>query len=214
MPRPPFSRATRRARLRTSVGVSAGVSSINNGTSLSLVTARFSLGQSSCSSLPLRTRVWSMRPIEDSIRIISESAGISILNTRMGNFCVSTACSTRFIAKLVLPIEGRPATITRSESCKPEVILSSSAKPVLRPVISPPDWNSSSIRPRAACSSGLISCGPPDLGPSSEICIIRRSARSSNSSDLRPSGLNPLSAMSCAASISLRKLARSRTTCA
>ena len=84
IPRPPLSRATRRARLRTSVGVSAGVSSIYSGTSLSLLTAVLSLGQSSCSSLPLRIRFWSMRPIDDSMRIISESAGISILNTRIG----------------------------------------------------------------------------------------------------------------------------------
>ena len=212
MPSSPCSRITRRTRLRTSVGVRAGVSSIYSGTSLSLLTAVLSLGQSSCSSLPLRILVWSIRPTEDSMRMISESAGISMLNTRMGLAWLRMACSTRFMAKLVLPMEGRPATITRSAGCRPEVMPSRSLNPVLRPVISPPELNSSSILPMADCNSGLTDWGPPALGPCSEICMMRRSASSISSSGVRPSGLNPLSAISWAASISLRRLARSLTT--
>ncbi len=69
------------------------------------------------------------------MRMISDSAGISMLNTSTGRSCFSTAFSTRFIANAVLPIEGRPATITRSARCRPEVRSSRSMKPVLCPVI-------------------------------------------------------------------------------
>ncbi len=45
------------------------------------------------------------------------------------------ACSAMLIAKAVLPIEGRPATIIKSERCNPPVILSKSSNPVSIPVI-------------------------------------------------------------------------------
>ena len=54
-------------------------------------------------------------------------------------------------------MEGRPATITRSDGCMPLVILSRSLKPVDKPVMSPPEWNSSSIRSKALDSSGFTS---------------------------------------------------------
>ena len=44
------------------------------------------------------------------------------------------AFSQRFIANVVLPIEGRAATMMRSEGCKPAVFLSKSTKPVVTPV--------------------------------------------------------------------------------
>ena len=50
--------------------------------------------------------------------------------------CTPTCCAT-FITKLVLPIEGRAATITRSDRWRPEVISSRSVKPVGTPVTSP-----------------------------------------------------------------------------
>jgi hypothetical protein len=37
---------------------------------------------------------------------------------------------TIFIARAVLPIEGRPAIMIKSPFCKPEVFLSNSVKPV------------------------------------------------------------------------------------
>ena len=40
--------------------------------------------------------------------------------------CARTAFSTRFMANAVLPIEGLPATIIRSDFCQPEVISSRS----------------------------------------------------------------------------------------
>ena len=41
-----------------------------------------------------------------------------------------------FMQKLVLPIAGRAATMTRSERCRPEVNSSKSVKPVATPVTS------------------------------------------------------------------------------
>jgi hypothetical protein len=42
-----------------------------------------------------------------------------------------------FKAKAVFPIDGRAATIIRSDGCKPEVIWLSSVKPVSMPVSLP-----------------------------------------------------------------------------
>ena len=47
------------------------------------------------------------------------------------------ACSAMFSTRLVFPIDGRAATMTRSDFWKPEVISSSSTKPVGTPVTSP-----------------------------------------------------------------------------
>ena len=41
------------------------------------------------------------------------------------------AFSQAFIANVVLPMEGRAATMMRSEGCKPAVFLSNSTKPVV-----------------------------------------------------------------------------------
>ena len=165
----PCSRTTRRRRERISLGESAAVSSINNCLSFSRFTAEVRRGQSSSSNCPERTRVWSMRPSEESIRSISDSAGISMENTMTGLSLEMTACSTKFMAKVVLPIEGRPAMITKSEGCRPEVISSRSRKPVDSPVISPLRLKSSSIRSTALVSRSLIPMGPPVLGRSSAI---------------------------------------------
>ncbi len=132
-------------------------------------------------------------------------------NTITGRSLAITACSTRFMAKVVLPMEGRPAMITRSEGCRPEVISSRSRNPVERPVISPFMLNSSSMRSTALASSSLMPMGPPDLGRSSLIWNTSRSASSSSSSAGRPWGLKAPSAIWLAARISLRSVARSRT---
>ena len=63
-----------------------------------------------------------------------------MLNTATGSLSPSSACSARFIAKLVLPMDGRPATMTRSEACSPEVRPSRSVKPVETPVIGLSRW--------------------------------------------------------------------------
>ena len=162
----------------------------------------------------MRTAVWLIRPREASMRIISCWAGISMENTRIGASWCKIACSTRFMAKDVLPMEGRPATMIRSDFCRPEVLLSRSRKPVLKPVILPPARLSSSTRSSVPLSSVSTSSGPPAFGPCSPICIMRRSASSISSPAPRPRGLKPLSAMVWAASIRRRSTDRSRTTCA
>ena len=82
--------------------------------SLSSATCEVSRGQSSGPSLPVRTFCWSIRPSDESILMVSCSAGISMLNTMTGSLARIAASSTRFIENAVFPIEGRPATMIRS----------------------------------------------------------------------------------------------------
>ena len=151
----PCSRAIRRVRDRISVGDNDGVSSINSGRSFNLLTALVSFGQSSSSSLPVNTLPNGIRPIAEIIRMIIALAGISILKTMTGLSLLSTACSTRFTAKAVFPIEGLAATMIKSDRCKPEVFSSSSVKPVLIPVRVLSELNSSSMRSTAPFNRGF-----------------------------------------------------------
>ncbi len=59
---------------------------------------------------------------------------ISIEKTRTGSFTSRPTYSAMLSARLVLPIAGRPATMTSSPGCRPEVISSKSTKPVATPV--------------------------------------------------------------------------------
>ena len=213
-PRSPCSRTIRRARVRISIGDRPAVSSINSLRSLSMLTAEVRRGQSSSSRRPERTLVWSMRPSEDSIRMISDSPGISSENTSTALSLRITAFSTRFMAKVVLPIDGRPATIIRSAGCKPDVMLSSSVKPVDRPVMEPSLLNSVSMRSIALVSSALTPSGPPVLGRLSAIEKILRSASSSTSVACIPLGLKAVSAISVLTLINWRRVERSRMICA
>ncbi len=79
--------------------------------------------QSSSSSWPVRMRVWSTRDSEARERIMICSEGISRLKIKTGLSCNIAAFSTRFIAKVVLPIDGRAATIIRSDGWSPAVFL-------------------------------------------------------------------------------------------
>ena len=55
------------------------------------------------------------------------------------------AYSARFIAKVVFPIDGLPATIIKSPPCSPVVFSSNSLKPVAIPVTGLSFAESSSI---------------------------------------------------------------------
>ena len=79
--------------------------------------------QSSSSSCPVRILVWSTRDSDARERIMICSEGISRLKIRTGLSCNIAAFSTRFIANVVLPIDGRAATIIKSDGCKPAVFL-------------------------------------------------------------------------------------------
>ena len=48
-----------------------------------------------------------------------------MLKIATGTRALIAACSAMFIARLVLPIDGRPATMIRSPFCSPAVIWSS-----------------------------------------------------------------------------------------
>ena len=130
-----------------------------------------------------------MRPRDDSIRSTMESAGISRENTSTALSVRSTAFSTRFMAKVVLPMDGRPATMIRSAGCRPLVFSSRSAKPVDTPVMASLELNRVSMRSMALVRMSLTPTGPPDFGRASAISKILRSASSSNSLAPRPSGL-------------------------
>ncbi len=75
-----------------------------------------------------------MRPIEEIRRNASCEADISIENTATDFLAWIAACSAMLSAKAVLPIDGRAATMIRSDGCRPEVRLSRSTKPVGTPV--------------------------------------------------------------------------------
>jgi len=184
----PCSRATRRVRARISDGEMPAVSSMNSLRSLSRLTAEVRRGQSSSSSLPVRTLVWSIRPRDDSIRMTIESEGISNEYTSTTLSVRSTAFSTRFMAKVVLPIDGRPATMIRSAGCRPLVFSSRSVKPVEMPVSPSLVLNSVSMRSMVLTRISLIPTGPPVFGRASAISKILRSASSRISAPLRPSG--------------------------
>ncbi len=130
----PYVFVSRRARERTSIAFRAGVSSIRIGASDSRPSAAESFSQSSAARRPVRSLCWSSRPTEPIIRSASCDAPISIENTATGSFASSATCSAMLSASAVLPIDGRPAMITRSPGCSPDVISSRSAKPVGTPV--------------------------------------------------------------------------------
>ena len=72
------------------------------------------------------------------MRKASCSRDISML--KMPTFALAApnaAFSAMLSAKVVLPIEGRPAMTIRSPFCRPAVISSSLLKPVLTPVSAP-----------------------------------------------------------------------------
>ena len=58
-----------------------------------------------------------------SKRSVSASPDISHENTSAGVPCSIAAYSAQFMAKDVLPIEGRPPTMIRSPGCRPAVIV-------------------------------------------------------------------------------------------
>ena len=83
-------------------------------------------GQSSGESAPVRRWLWLTRPSDEIMRRLSCSADISIEKIAVGTLRSMAAFSAMFTASVVLPIDGRPAMITRSPGCRPVVIRSSS----------------------------------------------------------------------------------------
>ena len=93
------------------------------------------------------------------------------------------------MAKVVLPIDGRAATIIKSPACIPEVLLSSSTNPVVKPVILPSVCESSFNLSKTLATTELIALGPCALALllcCSAIEKILVSARSKISLTVRP----------------------------
>ena len=120
--------AARRAGLRGlgAMALSAGVLSIIIGASLKRPSALDNFSQSSGPRRPVRNLCWSNLPTEPIIRNASCDEPISIEKTATGSFRFNATCSPMLSASDVLPIDGLPATTTRSPSCRPDVIRSRS----------------------------------------------------------------------------------------
>ena len=88
-----------------------------------------------------------MRASDVSMRRNSCSFDISRLKKPTVMSVLVPTCCAMFSTRLVFPIDGRAATMTRSAGCSPDVISSRSVKPVGTPVIS-------SLR---ACSFSIVS---------------------------------------------------------
>ncbi len=134
-----------------------------------------------------------------------------MLNTATGIFSCTATCSAIFMAKLVFPMEGRPATITISAGCNPEVSSSKSLKPVETPVMALSLRNSKSMRSTACANSCLTGVKPPWRPPCSAIANTWRSASSSNSAGVRPWVSNALLTISVPTRANWRSTERSRT---
>ena len=78
-----------------------------------------------------------MRPNDEIMRKVSDSADISMLNIAHDLFDPKAAFSAIFTANVVFPMEGRPAMMIKSPGCRPDVISSSFLNPVEMPVIEP-----------------------------------------------------------------------------
>ena len=122
-----------------------------------------------------------MRASDVSRRMNSCSFDISRLKkpTVMPSFV--PMCCAMFRQKLVLPIDGRAATMTRSPGWRPDVISSSSVKPVGTPVTSPFCFCSCSIVSKLSRTSSPIDTKPVRIDASA-ISKICRSAPSRSSS--------------------------------
>ena len=146
------------------------------------------------------------------MRMARASPGISMLKMATGRLTARATFSAKFMAKLVFPIDGRPATMMRSEGWRPEVISSKSAKPVGRPVMGSLRWKRISMRSTALPRRLRRGWKPPPPRCScSAISKTRRSASSSSSATSRPSVLKAMSLMPVPTEMSWRSTERSRT---
>ena len=85
---------------------------------------------------PVISRCASMRATDVSSRMNNCSRDISRLKKPTVRPSFMRACSAMFSTRLVFPIDGRAAMITRSPAWSPRVIWSRSVKPVPMPVMS------------------------------------------------------------------------------
>ncbi len=115
--------------------------------SLSVPIACDSRPQSRSPRKPPRSRCASIRASPVSMRRNSCSFDISRLKMPTVMSVLVPTCCAMFSTRLVLPIDGRAAMITRSPACSPEVISSRSVKPVGTPVTSS----------RRECSFSMVS---------------------------------------------------------
>ena len=96
------------------------------GNSDKLATALINGSNSFWLILPERKRLLAILASPDNILWVNCSRDISKLKTATGNFCSLAILEAILRQKLVLPIEGLPAIIIKSERLKPLVMASRS----------------------------------------------------------------------------------------
>ncbi len=151
------------------------------------------------------------------MRVISCSAGISIekISTDPFTFGSRATFSAMLMASVVLPIDGRPATITRSPPRSPPVRRSKSVNPVASPRMASGLLCHSSIFSINTGSMRRTHCAPSvRRAPRSAISNTRCSAWFTRSRAEVPSSLNTEEEMACPALTSERSSDFSRTICA
>ena len=148
-----------------------GVSSIISCDFAMLSAPSMSLPQSLESRRPLRILSASTVDSRLSIRLTSCTLDISRLNTAVVMPCLIATFSATFKTNAVLPIDGRAATSTKSDGCKPDKYVSRSLNPVGTPVTAPLFLAAMEILSSASnttLSIGIYSC-PPLFFTSSKI---------------------------------------------
>ena len=114
------------------------VSSTQIGAFISLSQAAVSRGQSSCVSLPERTRCDSTFASLHISRCVTSAFDISSVKSATGIDSRTPRLAAMQSASADFPIDGRAARITRLPGWKPDVSRSSSRKPHGIPVTSTP----------------------------------------------------------------------------
>ncbi len=152
-PSPPKRCAWRRPTARIREMVMTGTSETQIGASRSLSVAAASSGPWSAAHSPVFSDGRGIPPTAAKRRSVSCVLVISKLTTRTGFFWLMATSAATFMARVVLPMAGRPATTIIWPDFKPWVNLSRSGIPVPSPSMTTPFWK----RSRRSCSTSTCS---------------------------------------------------------
>ncbi len=157
--------------------VRAGVSSMNSGSVCRSCDARLNDWKSSRLILPMRNASPEIPDCSARMRVASWSADISRLKkATLAPIFLSrsipssssrrkrwAALNAMLVASAVLPMPGRPARISRSESCRPPIFWLMLASPVVMPERCPPELSARS----AILTASVVACAKLLTAPSS-----------------------------------------------
>ncbi len=162
---------SRRAFERNSKTESAGVSSMNRGAEPSGLVADSRWRHCSGVRRPLFTSL-PLRPVSATIRrIMSCTEDISSEKNATPASWSTAMLRAMVSTKAVLPIDGRAATMMRSESCQPSVTRSMAVKPDGTPLKALVFFEASSIWARARARMSFDDCTERFTWPSATLKI-------------------------------------------